>query len=148
MNVNVWLKVAKYKAMVRNIDDDGRNTYIPYPITESEYAKLKIAIANKEPFTWIHDILWNRIREVNAKRDIKEFNPITQNINNSSYSIVCGFWVPHVVYNGSWDCKCSEKYGCLSISFLWKMNKLLRLEISDSSKITKNMRIQYLNNLK
>ena len=64
--------------MIRNIEGDGsRNTYSPYPITQFEYVQLKKAIELKEPFTWIHDIDGKKIREINAKRDIKEFLPIT-----------------------------------------------------------------------
>jgi len=149
MNTDLWLKVAKYKAMIRNIEGDGsKNTYTSYPITENEYAKLKIAIADKEPFTWVHDLDWNRVREVNAKRDIKEFLPITHSKPMSNLSIKCAFWVIHPIHNWTWDCKCSDKYGCLWIVFIDKLNKALWFNLSDKYDITDKIRHDYLNNIK
>jgi len=87
----VWLKIAKYKAIVKDLD---WKSYSPYPITEEEYAKLKLARAWNKPFVWIHDIEDNKVREINP-REIKQFIPIT-NASESSYSVsrrwICNFW--------------------------------------------------------
>ncbi len=147
MNTNIWLKVAKYKVKIKNTDWWYNNTYTQYPITEFHYAVLKKAIELKEPFTWLCGINWDKIREINAKRDIKEFIPITHVKNNSDYSVKCSFWISHPLHNWEYVCNCSDKYGCLWIVFLEKLNKALLLDISSISDITDQMRKDYLNNL-
>jgi len=145
-NLNIW--VAKYKARVRNIEGDGsRNTYSEYPITEQEYAKLKLAIADKEPFTWIHDLNWNKVREINAKRDIKDFLPVFKQPTWYTLTFTCSFWEKHPIVGWNCSCDCSKKYWCLGIVFLDKINLLLGLDISNVSNITKDMRKEYLSKM-
>lgn len=145
MNTDIWLNIAKYKAKVKNTDwDQYRAWYTEYPITENEYAKLKLAIANKEPFTWIHDLDWNRLREVNAKRDIKEFSPIVHSNYTSWISITCEFWVTHNIVWWDRDCKCSDIYKCSWVVFKDKLEELLWIKIQYNSDITDEMRSEYI----
>lgn len=104
------LNIAKYKAMVR---DTQWYWVTAYPITAEEYSRLKVAIEDKLPFAWIHDIDWNRIREINPKRDIKEFAEIIYNTEEQDNVYwICEYWVRHKVLN--W--KCST---CYCFDKLW-----------------------------
>jgi len=145
MNTELWLNIAKYKAKVRNTDwDQYKAGYTEYPITENEYNKLKLAIENKEPFTWIHDLNWERLREINAKRDIKEFLPIIHSKQNYWYLWVCAFWWRHPIYNWELNCECEKKFWCHGLNFKDKLKEVLWLDIFYDSDITEEMRQKYL----
>ena len=143
MNTELWLNIAKYKAKVRNTDwDQYRAGYTEYPITESEYAKLKLAIHNKEPFTWIHDLMWSRVREINAKRDIKEFLPIVHTKQEYWKRWVCSFWIRHPITMYDW-CDCYKKFWCPGLIFKDKLKEIW-FDIYYDSDITEEMRQKYL----
>ena len=149
MLTSLWLNIAEYKVKIKNTSWDQYNSgFTEYPITEDEYDKLKLAIHNKEPFTWIHDLMWVRLREINPKRDIKEFLPIIHSKQDSWKVVICSFWWRHSVAGYPDNCDCSKIFWCVWFVFNGKLKEFLWLDIYYDSDITEDIRKNYLLALK
>ena len=134
------LNIARYRAVIKNLE---WTWYSKYPITKEEYWLLKAWRDMKVPFIWIHDIEWNRVREINP-RDIKEFEPITKVQSWYWYNAVCSFWWRHPIHNWSFDCDCAKKFWCSWLVFKDKLKEALGVDIFYDSDITEDMRNKYL----
>lgn len=134
------LNLVKYKVAVKNLE---WTWYSKYPITDQERSNLLKARKDKDPFVWIHDIDWNRVREINP-RDIKEFEPISKWQSHAGYNVVCDFWGRHSVHNWEWACECEKYFKCNGSVFKDKLKEVLWLDIFYSVDITEDIRKQYL----
>jgi hypothetical protein len=136
-NMYLW-KVAKYKAVVRNLEGYG---VTKYPITEAHYEVLKIAIRDKSPFIWLEDLDWNNLREINAKRDIKNFEPISYGSNTYSDSdrYVCGWGVKHLLIGFPRNCNCYRITWLFRADYQAKLKEEFWYKFNSPAWITRDM---------